>query len=228
MALPHLDPVSLAGLIGSGALALTRLLSTAKPVWDKLPPFLQGLVPALVLVLPQIAAASLGVHTSLDLMNLVVLSVALILPGAHSHTVGKPPPASGDGQPPSVHVLLNPPDDRARIANDKPEPPTAAITALAFACLLLTGCAHLGAINWPKTAACAQSLDGPVVKSVAEVLAGIGDVESELTKIAETSGADAVICAVKQIVSDVGSAPVTARASRQVVRGRAFLASVQQ
>lgn len=103
--MPHLDPVSLASLAAAAALALTRLLTTAKPLWDRLPTWLQGLAPALVLVLPQIAAQAAGVHTSLDLVNLLVLATALILPGAHSHTVGGSKPG-GAGSAALVLLLV--------------------------------------------------------------------------------------------------------------------------
>jgi hypothetical protein len=84
----HLDAVSVASSLAAGALALTRLLTTAKPLWDRLPKSLQGLLPVLVLVLPQLAEQAAGVKTTLDLTNLLILAVAMILPGWHSHTVG--------------------------------------------------------------------------------------------------------------------------------------------
>jgi hypothetical protein len=125
MDLSHLDPVSAASLVAAGALALTRLLTTAKPLWDRLPASLQGLLPVLVLVLPQVAASAAGVHTSLDLVNLLVLAAALILPGAHSHTV----------------------------ALVKPSGPSSALLVLVFAlCLPLSSCSLFTREN-AKTAA---------------------------------------------------------------------------
>jgi hypothetical protein len=102
MNLAHLDPVTAGSLVAAAALALTRLLTTAKPLWDRLPASLQGLVPALVLVLPQVAEQAMGVKTGLDLANLLVLAAALILPGAHSHTVALVKPSG----PSSAAALL--------------------------------------------------------------------------------------------------------------------------
>ncbi len=200
--MPHLDAITIASFIAVAALGLMRLLTTAKPIWDKFPPLLQGIAPALVLVLPQIAEQAAGVKTGLDLTNLLVLAAALILPGVHSHTVALKPP-SGPG---SAGGLM-----------------------LIFALSLSVGFACSGrSVAWPKVLNCADALEQPLVGAVAEVLAGTGDVKTELENIALTKGASVVECAVQQIVSDLGTAPVTARASRQVVRGRAFLASVQQ
>lgn len=93
----HLDAVSVASLFAAGALAVTRLLTTAKPIWDRLPKSLQGLLPVLVLVLPQLAEQAAGVKTTLDLTNLLFLAVAMILPGWHSHTVGGEKTGGGAG-----------------------------------------------------------------------------------------------------------------------------------
>lgn len=204
MNLAHLDPVTLASLIGAGALAATRLLTTLKPVWDRLPASLQGLFPVLVLVLPQIAAAALGVHTSLDLINLVLLSVALVLPGTHSHTVELSKPKG-----PGSALLM------------------AVVFALSFAAGV--ACSGLRAVDWPKLGACAEPLEQPLIESVAKVLVGTGDVESELSDLVKSgAAADAVECAVQQLVSDLAAGPTTARASHAAARGRTFLAKVQR
>lgn len=200
--MPNLDPVSLASLIAAAALALTRLLTTAKPLWDRLPPSLQGVVPVLVLVLPQIAASAAGVHTSLDLANLLMLSAALILPGAHSHTVDIKKP-NGPG--------------------------SSALMLVVFALSFCLGLACSGrSVAWPKVLACGEALEQPLVESVASVLVGTGDVKTELEQIALTKGAGVVECAVQQIIEDMASGPTTARASRAAARGRAFLASVKR
>lgn len=97
---------------------------------------------------------------------------------------------------------------------------------LGLCAALFVGCgAH---VNWPKVAQCGAPLEQPLLETVASVLAGTGDVKSELEQIALTKGAGAVECAVQQIVSDLGTAPVTARASHSAARGRAFLESVRQ
>lgn len=198
--MPHLDTLTLASLIGAGALALTRLLTTAKPIWDRLPASLQGLLPALVLVLPQIAAQAAGVHTSLDLANLLVLAVALILPGFHSHTVQLSKP-NGPGS--AAALLL--------------------VFALSFSVGL--ACSPFK-VNWPALGACADPLRPGLTKVVADILASNGNAEADLEALGETEGLAAVECAVKQLVSDVGARPAEARGSRIRARGLAFLATV--
>lgn len=204
MNIPHLDPITLASFIAVAALGLSRLLATTKPIWDRLPPLLQGLFPVLALVLPQIAASAAGVKTSLDLVNLVALAVTLVLPGLHSHTVEMSKPKG---------------------------PGSGALMMLVFVLSIGAGlaCSTFGPVSWPKVAACADSLEQPLVESVAKVLAGTGDVESELGDLVKSgAAADAVVCAVKQLLSDFGTAPVTARSTNSVARGRAFLAKVEQ
>lgn len=200
MNIPHLDPVTLASFIGAAALGLTRLATTTKPIWDRLPALLQGLLPVLVLVLPQIAAAALGVHTSLDLVNLLFLAAALILPGVHSHTV-------------SV---------------GKPNGPGSAVVAVLTFCLSLgvgLACSPFK-VNWPALGACADSLRPGLTKVVADILASNDNAEADLEALGETEGLSAVECAVKQLVSDVGPRPAEARGSRIRTRGLAFLATV--
>lgn len=104
--------------------------------------------------------------------------------------------------------------------------PVFALGMAASVAVVLPGCGSH--VNWPKVAQCTEQLEQPLLTGVGNVLAGTGDVESELTEIAKTKGPDLVLCAVQQLVSDLGSAPVTARASRQATRGRAFLAKVQR
>lgn len=105
-------------------------------------------------------------------------------------------------------------------------PPLILLSSLLLAALALSGCGSH--VNWPKVAQCGAPLEQPLLQTVASVLAGTGDVKSELEQIALTKGAGVVECAVQQILSDLGTAPVTARASHSAARGRAFLESVQQ
>lgn len=76
-----LNPVDVAATVAAVSLAATRLLSTAQPLWAKLPRFLAVVCPVLVLSLPQIAQAAGLVHTDVDLANFAVMSVALLVPG---------------------------------------------------------------------------------------------------------------------------------------------------
>jgi hypothetical protein len=202
----NLSPVTIASFLAAGALAATRLLTTAKPLWNKLPASLQGLLPALVLVLPQLAAQAAGVKTGLDLVNLLVLAGAMILPGFHSHTVqlGKP---SGPG--------------------------SGALVGLVFALgimlpLGLVGCARLAQVDWSKPAHCADTSEYALVIAVEKVLDGTDDLKTELGAIAETYGPEAVVCAVKQIVGQLGTVQLDAKPGHRAFRGRDFLVQVGQ
>ena len=193
----HLDPVTLASFIAAGALAASRLLTTLKPAWNFLPASLQGLVPMLVLVLPQIAAAALGVHTSIDLANLIALSVALVLPGIHSHTVQL----------------------------TKPSAPAATLIVLTLAFSTGQACSNLPAVSWPKVLSCMTPLEQPLIDYVAKVLAGSGDVQTALEALAKDYAPGLIECAVQQIIDSLSSS-TKADASHSIARGQAFLAKV--
>lgn len=198
----NLDTVTVASFIAVAALGLTRLLTTAKPLWDLLPPALQGIIPALVLVLPQIAEKAAGVHTGLDLANLLVLAGALIVPGVHSHTVALVKPSG---------------------------PSSGAAVGLVFAfALSVTACSRLAAVDWPKQLeVCAAPAESVLLVEVSDILAGTEDVETALLGLVKSGATkEAVWCAVNQLAADVGFNPSTARAARISARGKAFLDKV--
>ena len=67
---------------GAGfATAATKLLTTAKPYWDKLPKSVAALIPVLLVALPAVAERLGGLQTEVDLKNLGLTIVALLLPG---------------------------------------------------------------------------------------------------------------------------------------------------
>lgn len=108
-------------------------------------------------------------------------------------------------------------------------PPAALVLLLAGLCLPLTACARLANVDWSQVANCAeQPAESALMQIVSGVLAGTGDVQTQLEGVALEYGPGVVKCAVAQFLSDLGTAPVEARASRQAVRARAFLAKVQQ
>src|SRR4051812_25194450 len=66
--------LEIAALLAGYALALCRLLNAAKALWSWLPSKLQPLLPALITVLPMLAA-QLGVaHTKLDISEALLLA----------------------------------------------------------------------------------------------------------------------------------------------------------
>lgn len=66
--------------------AVSRLLDSAKPFWSKLPQPVAAFIPSVVVMLPQLSTLISGSKTTLDLVNAVVLAVALLLPGAAPKT----------------------------------------------------------------------------------------------------------------------------------------------
>ena len=73
--------VEISTLVVSFLLAASRLLDFAKPWWNKLPPVVVNVLPAVVMMLPQVASYFGVVKTEMDLVMACVLSVALLLPG---------------------------------------------------------------------------------------------------------------------------------------------------
>jgi hypothetical protein len=76
-------------------LAASRLLSAAKPLWSRAPDWLQAALPALMLWIPQAVEALGQAETKMDLVELVVLTVALLVPGAHTRDRDDPPGGAG-------------------------------------------------------------------------------------------------------------------------------------
>lgn len=90
-----LTPVDIASYVSAGALAMTKLISVCKPVWNRLPKWLAVVLPVLVLVLPQVAQFFVGATTSRELFAAFITSLALLMPG-----LAEAPPYRGAGLPP--------------------------------------------------------------------------------------------------------------------------------
>jgi hypothetical protein len=235
----HLPPVvqAVAVLLGV-SLAITRLLTASKAFWWVFPEWLQKGLPALLVAVGVLPQALEHAQSWLDVVQALVLSVgAWFTASRGDKRPVEPPKGKGDAQPVAVR-------DRIRFDDVTPSaPPGAAITNLhrrrsawrwvpslgLVALLCATSCARLAKVDWVgQGLQCAESLEPGLVKAVGEVLAGDGNVETELTKLVESGAtASAVECAVKQLVDDIGMGPVAARATKQAIRGRAFLAKVQ-
>lgn len=66
----------------AGILAVTRVLEATKPYWKFVPAKVAAFLPSLVAMLPVLAAQVGLAHTGLDLVNALLVSGALLLPGA--------------------------------------------------------------------------------------------------------------------------------------------------
>lgn len=71
-------------LIVAFAGAASKLLNSAKPFWSYLPASVATFLPSVVLMLPYLAAQVSDVETTVDLVNAIVVSLALLLPGTAS------------------------------------------------------------------------------------------------------------------------------------------------
>jgi hypothetical protein len=86
-----MTPFEIAATIGACALAATRMLKAAAPIWSKLPKPLAAFVPVLILALPKIASMTGLVHTDVDLTVFGLEALALVVPGAMAHPDSIPP-----------------------------------------------------------------------------------------------------------------------------------------
>lgn len=74
--------VDVVSYLVAGLLALSRILNSTKPYWRFLPTKVAAVVPSVVAMLPVLISA-VGASTSgLDLVNALIVSFALLLPGA--------------------------------------------------------------------------------------------------------------------------------------------------
>jgi hypothetical protein len=93
----NMDIVQLAAVIAAICLRAARLLAVARPLLNAaLPSKVQPWVAAALVFLPELAAQVAGDRTELDLMESLLLALALLVPGGDS----KDPPA-----PPKVPTL---------------------------------------------------------------------------------------------------------------------------
>lgn len=76
-----LTPVDIGADVVAALLAASKLLTAAQPLWQKLPRWLAVAIPVVVVDLPQLAGFFGVAVTSADLVQAVVLSAALLLPG---------------------------------------------------------------------------------------------------------------------------------------------------
>lgn len=74
--------VEVASLVASYLMGASRLLQSTSVLWSKIPGKLAVLLPAVVLVLPKLAEQFGLVKTDMDMVSVVAVAVAMLLPGA--------------------------------------------------------------------------------------------------------------------------------------------------
>lgn len=189
----------------------SRIFAATKPFWGKLPAAVQVWFPPL---LPFVAALqaqlSAGVVSWTDLAVAVLVSSALLLPGAPSNRSAAPLQAAKTFVPPITGLML-------------------VLLTLVLACGL-PGCSLFGPGGsvWPAVARCAPSKDS-LVTEAARVLLDGGDYEHALEQLAVRNGGAAVECAVQAaidaLLANNGKLGASAGSGDAVARGKAFLKS---
>jgi hypothetical protein len=76
-----LTPIEIGADVVAVALAATKLLTIAQPLWAKLPRWLAVALPVLVADLPMVAGYFGAVSGNQDLVVAAVMTVALLVPG---------------------------------------------------------------------------------------------------------------------------------------------------
>lgn len=77
----NLSIVDIVAYVIAGCMAASRAITALQPLWAKLPKWLAVLMPVFVLTLPQIASAAGLVKTSVDLVQFIIVTIALLVPG---------------------------------------------------------------------------------------------------------------------------------------------------
>lgn len=85
--------VGIVSVLVAFLMAASRLLTTAKPLWNMVPAKLRVWVPVVAMVFPQLVEKAADAKTPVDLANLGVLAAALLIPGAKARD------HDGDGIP---------------------------------------------------------------------------------------------------------------------------------
>jgi hypothetical protein len=73
--------VEIAAAVVSVLMVASRFLNAAKPMWDRLPKVVAVALPVVVAMIPQIAEMIGQSKTTVDFVNYVIASVALVVVG---------------------------------------------------------------------------------------------------------------------------------------------------
>jgi|GEM_PF-3500599 len=192
----------------------TRIFSATKPFWGKLPAVVQVWLPPILPFVASLQATLTGATTWTDFAVAVIVSAALLLPGAPSNRSSAPLKAAKPFVPPLPMFLLT----------------------LMLACGL-PGCSLFGPGGsvWPKIGECAPTPDTLFSEVESVLTSSGGSYEDDLLALGKTEGLAFVECAVKAVVEQL-SARIAARKPGEritpdegigVARGKAFLAKIE-
>ncbi len=158
-----LSIIQLAAIVAGYALAVSRLMDAARPLWNWAPPWLQVALPAIVTALPDFAAALGLVKTPVDFAQTIVIALGTILTAMR----GALPPKVFERLP------LEAKQDLKRARKPKsPKPPSSLLIAVS---ILLTGCGLFGGAASPEDPPCDEA-------SYAKLSVSCGNDEAECNK----------------------------------------------
>jgi len=192
----HVTVLQVVAILVAFLAQLSRIFAATKPFWGKLPAGIQVWLPPLLPFVAALQAQLAGVATWTDLVVALIVSAALLLPGAPSNRSSAP------------------------LQSPKPFVPPMGLLMLCFACFVLSGCA-LFESKLPDAEKCLPT-PASLAAQVADILAAGGDTTTALEQLAITQGEQAVICAVKAFLSKPAVSPTD---SLERARAHAYLAA---
>lgn len=223
----HTQVVQLVTFIVAFSLAATRILTASKAFWGLFPSWLAGVLPGLIVAVPALGQAVVGAQSWTDLTVAFLTAGALLLPGAHSHTVGK------SATPPAAKSISVPPKPAAE--GHDPIFPSATIRGLAalVLCALTLVVGSVGACKGSVLPVIENCAGAPQVDiDIITKALFSPDWETAIASAVATWGTSFVVCVVEglettwtaqQADGGVGSADTAVALSH----ARAFLAKVQ-
>ena len=97
-----LSPVDIASYVAAGLLAASRLISVVQPLWAKLPRWIAVVLPVLIVSIPQVVDAAGLVKTDIGIVQWLITSAALLVPGIAEAEKAKPAVVTTTPPPPAA------------------------------------------------------------------------------------------------------------------------------
>lgn len=194
----HVTVLQVAAILIAFLAQFSRIFAATKPFWGKLPAVVQVWLPPFLPFAAALQAALVGVTTWTDFAVAVIVSLALLLPGAPSNRSSAPLQAPKPFVPPPMGLLM-----------------------LCFALVFAASGCSLFESKLPDAEKCLPT-PASLAAQVADILASGGDTTTALEQLAVTQTEQAVICAVKAFLSKPAASPVD---SPERARARAYLAA---
>jgi hypothetical protein len=195
----HVTVLQVAATLIAILAQFSRIFAATKPFWGKLPAAAQVWLPPLLPFAAALQAQLAGVTSWTDFTVALIVSLALLMPGAPSNRSSAPLRAPQPFKPPPLTLLT---------------------LALCLGCFVLSGCAFFES-KLPDAEKCLPT-PAALAAQVADILAAGGDTTAALEQLAVTQTEQAVICAVKAFLGKPAASPSD---SPSRARARAYLST---